>query len=132
MHSDRHQNLHALSALGLRCISRNPHQRPNSTSLVEALSELRRAFLVKEKKRLCNISKCCICFANSREVCFIPCRHATTCTSCSSSIKECPIRRTPIQSKVVRHFQTTYVRSLSHSIGYSRQLQIRLLSYSMY
>ena len=44
--------------------------------------------------------QCVICFAASREVLLDPCKHMCLCKACAKDCTDCPICRSPIESRV--------------------------------
>lgn len=54
--------------------------------------------LTLENKFLKDQRLCIICFEKEKNIIFLPCRHFSTCESCSLLLKECPSCRKTIQS----------------------------------
>ena len=48
---------------------------------------------------------CKICFEREREVCFLPCRHVSTCWECANKCKVCCICREKIKNKLEIYLQ---------------------------
>lgn len=48
---------------------------------------------------------CKICFEREREVCFLPCRHVSTCWECANKCKVCCICREKIKNKLEVYLQ---------------------------
>jgi len=45
-------------------------------------------------------SECVVCLERPRAILFAPCNHLCCCPSCSASMRECPLCRKPINTKV--------------------------------
>ena len=46
------------------------------------------------------IQKCVICFDDERQVVFLPCSHFLVCENCADLLRECPVCKEPIVSRV--------------------------------
>ncbi|AKR17356.1 IAP-2 [Urbanus proteus nucleopolyhedrovirus] len=47
-----------------------------------------------------NNFECVVCFKNTREICFLPCKHVVVCSECAVIIAECCVCRVHIQNKM--------------------------------
>jgi len=45
-------------------------------------------------------SECVICLTAKKNILFMPCKHLGCCKECSNKVLECPLCRTPVQSKI--------------------------------
>jgi len=50
-----------------------------------------------------NVTECNICMASDKNTIFHPCGHYYTCAECSNMVDDCPICRTPITMRILRH-----------------------------
>jgi hypothetical protein len=48
--------------------------------------------------------ECCICIVEERQIAFIPCGHAVCCRTCATKLKECPVCRKKIKSRLNLYF----------------------------
>jgi hypothetical protein len=46
-------------------------------------------------------NECCVCMEADAAVCFLPCRHLSTCEACAAPLESCPTCRVPIQRRIV-------------------------------
>lgn len=44
--------------------------------------------------------QCCICMTNKKIMAFVPCGHMCTCYNCSEKVKECPLCKENIETKM--------------------------------
>ena len=72
----------------------------------EVMPQLEPDILVKqpepkkeEKEEVEDLTLCCICMDDKKDVLFLPCKHICACANCSN-VKTCPICRTDIISKI--------------------------------
>jgi Zinc finger, C3HC4 type (RING finger) len=56
---------------------------------------------MKVKKPSAKLPECPICFEHGERVAYSPCGHATVCTKCDGGLRECPICRAAIKSRIV-------------------------------
>ena len=50
---------------------------------------------------LADRNECCVCMEADAAVCFLPCRHLSTCEACAAPLESCPTCRDPIQRRIV-------------------------------
>ena len=61
---------------------------------IERDAERRRADDLEER------NECCVCMEADAAVCFLPCRHLSTCEACAADLQLCAICQTPIQRRI--------------------------------
>ena len=44
--------------------------------------------------------ECHVCTVHGKNTIFLPCKHLLCCESCAADVKDCPVCRTPIESKI--------------------------------
>ena len=74
-----------------------------ATSAKEVKTELT-AQRDAERRRaddLAERNECCVCMEADAAVCFLPCRHLSTCEACAAPLESCPTCRDPIQRRIV-------------------------------
>ncbi|KAL3885592.1 hypothetical protein ACJMK2_025643 [Sinanodonta woodiana] len=60
---------------------------------------------LRELIKLRDEIRCKICTVNIMSVCFVPCKHIVTCSTCSCSLQKCPLCRVLIEGKLAVNFE---------------------------
>lgn len=63
--------------------------------------EISQIIRLAPKKPSKKLPECPICFEHGERVAYSPCGHATVCTKCDGGLRECPICRAAIKSRIV-------------------------------
>jgi serine/threonine protein kinase len=91
---------HAVAELMKRCWRAQPSERPTMRTAVAPLAQaLRDADLVAaqadEDRR-----ECLVCADAARATAFVPCGHLCCCDDCAKDLRDCPLCRTSIESRL--------------------------------
>lgn len=62
--------------------------------------EAEKQLIQEELEKLQDEKNCVICLENPKNILFLPCKHISCCSECSSQVKECPMCRAKIDQKI--------------------------------
>lgn len=59
---------------------------------------------LNKSKELDPEKECCICIIKERSIAFVPCGHAVCCSDCGPKLKDCPVCRKKIKTRLQLFF----------------------------
>ena len=82
-----------------------PPPRSGLALAAEATTSTREIKIERDAERrraddLAERNECCVCMEADAAVCFLPCRHLSTCEACAAPLESCPTCRDPIQRRI--------------------------------